>query len=99
MLAHDLGDLRRAERSRAHSPRLPGAGLALSGKWCGRELASWAPYVDPRRSPLVAVGLWQAATAGSEEAQMATRPSEDGQATRKQGNGLAVATLGFGIAG
>jgi hypothetical protein len=30
---------------------------------------------------------------------MATRPSEDGQATRKQGNGLAVATLGFGIAG
>jgi hypothetical protein len=30
---------------------------------------------------------------------MATRPSEGGQATRKQGNGLAVATLGFGIAG
>jgi hypothetical protein len=30
---------------------------------------------------------------------MATRPGEGGQATRKQSNGRAVATLGFGIAG
>ena len=30
---------------------------------------------------------------------MATRPDNGEQATRKQSNGLAVATLGFGIAG
>jgi hypothetical protein len=30
---------------------------------------------------------------------MATRPGNDRQTTRKQGNGLAVATLGFGIVG
>ena len=30
---------------------------------------------------------------------MATRPDSSGQTTRKQGNGLAGATLGFGIVG
>jgi hypothetical protein len=30
---------------------------------------------------------------------MATRPGNDQQATRKQGNGLAVATLAFGVVG
>jgi hypothetical protein len=30
---------------------------------------------------------------------MATRPDSSGQTTRKQGDGLAVATLGFGIVG
>jgi hypothetical protein len=30
---------------------------------------------------------------------MATRPGNGGQATRKQGNELAVATLGFGVVG
>jgi dolichol kinase len=48
---------------------------------------------------LAAVELWQAATARSEEAWMATRPDNGGQATRKQGNGLAVATLVFGVVG
>jgi hypothetical protein len=43
--------------------------------------------------------MLQAATAGSEEAQMATRPDRSGHATRKQVDGLAVATLVFGIVG
>jgi hypothetical protein len=30
---------------------------------------------------------------------MATRPDSSGQTTRKQGDGFAVATLGFGIVG
>jgi hypothetical protein len=101
-LAHDLRDLRLAQRSGACSPRLPRVDRVDLAPRRRGVTASWPlgrGTVNPRRSPLAAVGLWQAATARSEEAQMATRPGNGQQATRKQGNGLAVATLAFGVVG
>ena len=43
--------------------------------------------------------MGKAETARSQEAQMATRLDDNGPATRKHGNRLAVATLAFGIVG
>jgi hypothetical protein len=51
------------------------------------------------RSPFAAVGLWQAATARSKEAQIATRPGNGRQAARQQGTRLALVTLVLGVLG